>query len=374
MSSRFHCVFLSLVCSSVALAQGRASAPRTASASTVLTPQQGKAIVAAIWTRERRGGSSPDCSHLVHEIYSIAGFRYPYADSFDLYAGSENFVRVTGPQPGDLIVWRGHVGIVIDPTEHSFYSSLNSGLGSDFYDAPYWKARGPARFYRLVRQARTPVTVAQQRAQSPTEPVKTISSRDEDSVESPSTFAESTEPKSARATALGNHDSPEMEGSVEIPSSILVATANRLPTDEDVAEAVSELSNAAASVLREHDFAQLPRKVVIYDKIAVQHVSVKGQRGSAKIRVDSRVALTGQRIESDLRREETLWKLIRTAHGWEILAQPDCVYVPHDVAVRQLATRLAVLTQEVGVMQTDSSASEQALIVRVLSMLMPGMQ
>lgn len=374
MSPKFCCAFLSLVCSPVALAQSGAIAPKTASASMTVTPRQGEAIVAATWTRERRGGSSPDCSHLVHEIYSIAGFRYPYIDSFDLYSGSENFVRVTRPQPGDLIVWRGHVGIVIDPIKHSFYSSLNSGLGKDFYNAPYWKARGPARFYRFARQPRTPVTVAYQRTQNPTEPVKAISSRDEDSVDSPSTFAEETEPKPDRAAALGNHDSPAVEGSAEIPSSILVATANRLLTDEDVAEAVSELSNAAASVLREHDFEQFTRKVVVYDKIAVQHVSVKGQRGSAKIRIDSRVTLTGKRIETDLRREEVLWKLIRTAQGWEILEPPECAYMPHDVAVHQLATRLAALTQEVGVTHTDSSVSEQAQIVRVLSMLMPGMQ
>lgn len=362
---------MSLVCSSVALAQSGAPVPRTASVSATVSPQQGEAIVAAVWTRERRGGSSPDCSHLVHEVYAIAGLGYPYTDSFDLYAGIGNFVRVTRAQPGDLIVWRGHVGIVISPTEHSFYSSLNSGLGTDFYDAPYWKARGPARFYRFVRPVRTGVTLAQQRAQTATEPVNAISSQDEDSLESPSTFADATEPKSERATTVEeSNDAPSIDASVETPSSILVATAQRLPTDEDIAEAVSELNSAAASILREHDFAQFTRRVVIYDKLAVQHVDAKGQRGTAKIRIDSRVELMGRRIERDLRHEDVRWRLLRTTQGWEVLAPPDSVYVPRDVAVHQLATRLASLTQEAG--QTSSNLSEQAQIVRVLSTLVDG--
>jgi hypothetical protein len=341
--------------------------------SATVAPREGEAIVAAVSTRERRGGPSPDCSHLVHEIYTIAGLGYPYTDSFDLYTGISNFVRVTRPQPGDLVVWRGHVGIVINPTEHSFYSSLRSGLGSDFYDAPYWKARGPARFYRFVRPVRTSVTLAQQRAQTATEPVKAISSRDEDSLESPSTFAEATEPKSEPASAAEEgYDSPSIDASFEIPSSILVATAQHLPTNEDIAEAVSELNNADASILREHDFAQFSRRVVIYDKLTVQRVDAKGQRGSAKIRIDSRVALTGQRIERDLRHENVRWKLIRTTQGWEVLAQPDCVYVPRDVAIHQLATRLALLTQDPSTTETNSNLSEQAQIVRALTTLVEG--
>jgi NlpC/P60 family len=373
MSPRLCCALLSLVCSSVALAQGGGPAPRTASLSATVTPRQGEAIIAAVWTRERRGGPSPDCSHLVHEVYAIAGLGYPYTDSFDLYAGIGNFVRVTRPQPGDLIVWRGHVGIVINPTEHSFYSSLRSGLGNDFYDAPYWKARGPARFYRFVRPVRTRVTLAQQPPQTATEPVKAISSREEDSRESPSTFPEATEPKSRRATAAKEgYDSSLIDASFEIPSSILVATAQHLPTNEDIAEAVSERNNADASILRDHDFAELARRIIIYDKLTVQRVDARGQRGSAKIRIDSRVALTGQRIERKLGHEEVRWRLVRTTRGWEVLAQPDCIYVPRDVAVHQLATRLALLTQDPRATETNSNLSEQAQIVRALSTLVEG--
>ena len=82
-----------------------------------------------------------DCSHLVHSIYESAGFPYPYADSEDLYDGARGFLRVERPQPADLVVWHGHVGIVIRPSGHEFFSMLRAGPGIDDYRSPYWKGR-----------------------------------------------------------------------------------------------------------------------------------------------------------------------------------------------------------------------------------------
>src|SRR5438876_3853060 len=101
----------------------------------------------------RQGSRSKvDCSHLVHEIFGRAGFPYSYANSSDLYSGINEFHRVTSPQVADLIVWPGHMGIIVSPTQHSFYSSLRSGVGVDFYDSSYWKGRGKPRFYRYVKR------------------------------------------------------------------------------------------------------------------------------------------------------------------------------------------------------------------------------
>jgi NlpC/P60 family len=61
-------------------------------------------------------GPQRDCSHIVHAVYDRAGFHYPYASSSDLYVGTHEFQRVTHPQGGDLVVWRGHVGIVVNRT------------------------------------------------------------------------------------------------------------------------------------------------------------------------------------------------------------------------------------------------------------------
>ncbi len=95
-----------------------------------------------------------DCSHLVHAIYQRAGLPYKYASSDDLYDGAAGFQREMQPEPGDLVVWHGHVGIVVRPSRHVFYSFLSRGPGIDDYTARYWKRRGTARFYRYIKSDR----------------------------------------------------------------------------------------------------------------------------------------------------------------------------------------------------------------------------
>ncbi len=95
-----------------------------------------------------------DCSHLVHAIYQRAGFPYKYASSDDLYDGAAGFQREMQPEPGDLVVWHGHVGIVVRPSRHVFYSFLSRGPGIDDYTTRYWKRRGTPRFYRYIKSDR----------------------------------------------------------------------------------------------------------------------------------------------------------------------------------------------------------------------------
>lgn len=94
---------------SFALAQVRPPAQETASGLRPLTPREGETIVNAAWEWEQQAGRKPDCSLLVDKVYTLAGYSYPCANSFDLYSGRENFVR-----------------------------------------APNWKARGLARFYHSL--------------------------------------------------------------------------------------------------------------------------------------------------------------------------------------------------------------------------------
>lgn len=117
-----------------------------------LTKSDRKALVAIALNEQERGEAESDCSHLVHAIYETAGFPYEYAPSDDLYAGVASFQRVKAPLPGDLVVWRGHVGMVIKPSHHTFFSSLSSGPDTDNYNSPYWKRRGQPRFYRYIKR------------------------------------------------------------------------------------------------------------------------------------------------------------------------------------------------------------------------------
>ena len=139
---------------SVALARRteQNDAPQEASvASQMVSPDDGLAVIAAALDSRVRIHAKRDCSHLVHAIYDQAGFPYSYASSSDLYAGAPEFERVAHAQPGDLVVWRGHVGILVNPARHVFFSAMRSGPGIDTYDAPYWKRRGKVRFYRYIK-------------------------------------------------------------------------------------------------------------------------------------------------------------------------------------------------------------------------------
>jgi len=91
-----------------------------------------------------------DCSHFVQYLYEQAGLYYGYAPSRTLYDGMQGFKRVAHPKPGDLIVWRGHVGIVVDPEETTFLSALRSGVKVSSYQSHYWQRRGKPRFLRYV--------------------------------------------------------------------------------------------------------------------------------------------------------------------------------------------------------------------------------
>lgn len=129
-----------------------------------LSPDEGLSVIAAALDSKVRRDAGHDCSHLVHAIYERAGFRYAYASSDDLYDGVDGFRRVSHPQPGDVIVWRGHAGIVVRPSRHVFFSFLTAGPGTDDYQSTYWTGRGTPRFYRYIKNdpcaGCTPVSAA----------------------------------------------------------------------------------------------------------------------------------------------------------------------------------------------------------------------
>ena len=119
----------------------------------LLSLKEGRTIVQEMSWADDEEGLSPDCSHLVHKLYEQAGHPYPYASSLDLYSGTGPFLRVRYAHPGDLVVWRGHVGIVVNPREHSFFSTTSSGARNENYRSGYWRARGYPHFFRYLTKS-----------------------------------------------------------------------------------------------------------------------------------------------------------------------------------------------------------------------------
>lgn len=119
----------------------------------LLSLKEGQALVQEMAWVDDEEGLSPDCSHLVHKLYEQAGHPYPYASSLDLYRGIGPFLRVPFAHPGDLVVWSGHVGIVLNPREHSFFSTTSSGARTQNYRSAYWRGRGYPHFFRYLTKS-----------------------------------------------------------------------------------------------------------------------------------------------------------------------------------------------------------------------------
>lgn len=336
--------------------------------SQLLTADDGLAILGAALEGRFKTESRSDCSHLVHAIYEKAGFPYKYQRSSDLYAGVEEFRRVTQPQPGDLIVWPGHAGIVVSPTQHTFYSSLRSGFGMQPYDSVYWKRRGRPHFFRYVKVG--PQTVlAANRTPAPT-PTGFASQNDangdSDSAETPSTEPRSSEARSSqggaeladREAASDDPDAANISNPAPVPAppKTVLIYATRLKADQ-INNALREQFQAFADTLETRDLLALQPAVMSFDRLEVQKLQVKGNTGTAQLRLSGAVALAQQgnhpKEHADVQRLE----LHRANGGWEVALPANAMYLPRPTVVRILAHQLAALTDN---SQPDDSRPSQS--------------
>jgi hypothetical protein len=337
----------------------------------LLNVDEGKTVVNTALEKRPHTRPKPDCSHLVHEIYELSGFPYPYVSSFDLYEGIDNFRRVSTPHPGDLVVWRGHVGIVIDGVDHSFYSSVRSGLRTEYYDGPYWRTLGRPHFYRYV-VARTadftatnvsgPANVSKAQTKPFTLPAR------KEIAEAPPLGTDL--PENIESTITSPSPTLALNRPSLLPSSIVVVAAASWPTDEEVGEAISEFNNAAGNLLRGWPAADPKRFVLVYDQLNVKHVELKRDRGWVRAEVEGKLSIAGERLEGKRRREKLRWELRRTPQGWQLQAPSNRAYIPRDVAVHVLAEQLALLTRnEAASGELDRSLQRQTMIVHALGFL-----
>lgn len=412
------CACLAAVGTSRAQSSGSTVAGQTASR--LLSPKEGRAIVNVAWQQELPAQGVQDCSHLVHEIYENAGFAYPYASSFEIYAGNENFVRVKYPRPGDLIAWPGHVGIIVDPAEHTFYSLVRTGLQEQDYQSAYWRSRGRPRFFRLRLENGTVLTASgttsdrppgaappssieksSARAKVSPSPKQSIDVVPDDeraalanrSADRPPTAASDKKwtvyGPPAPPTPTDDGDSPDADtrgkngvykdrvyevadaAPFEPPKSIVVATGSKVPSREELAEGISELSDGFGGLLQRDDAFTTSQPVVIIDQLTIEKVEIKRDHGWAHVAIDWKVSISGGVVQAKRRHERVRWELRRTETGWQAIAPADRTYVPHDVAVKSLAAQLARIAASDGAAQHDETVlRREAQIVGALGALL----
>jgi hypothetical protein len=384
-----------LLVAGAAAAAGQRTAPpqEPAPAVRLVSAEQGRKIAAAALDRDEPLRGAQDCSHLVQQIYSVAGYEYPYASSFDLYAGNGNFRRVKHAQAGDLVTWPGHVGIVVDARHHSFYSLVRSGLQSQDYLSPYWRSRGRPRFYRYVVAANSEVETAKVAQPAPhsaenssrrSSAVPTdvrAEARDANAREADpkptaeeasmrSTMPPARESSSARAPSSAKEPS-SLAVSEPVLTRILVTSEQRRPTNSEAYDKILELSSPAVSTLRGAEAFHAKTPIVILDELQVERVETKRDKGSVHLQIDSHVRIADDGVEFKHRREKARWELRRDQSGWMVIAPADRSYVTRDVAVRELAANLAEMTQSEAAANHDESViAQEARIANLLSALL----
>jgi hypothetical protein len=343
--------------------------------SRALTASEGLAILGEALDFRHHSKLPEDCSHFVHELYERAGFPYEYASSSDLYDGIDEFRRVASPQPGDLAVWPGHAGIVVNPAQHSFFSKLSSGHGVELYDSPYWKRRGRPRFYRYVKPLPGGVLSTSTRAAS----LK------------PAALGRAAEPREASpddsVSGRSLTDRSQADRSEESLNEVGSSTklAENLPMDaatppvpvvnfarpkpDQVGAAFLESCKGWGESLRERDLFKSAQPVIVFGHFEVRKVHLAGNQGWAEVQVDELLSVEGGKAQLHPRSERQRWPLRRrTKTSWELAPPRDTIYLPQPIAVRILAHELAQLTEDTP--NKVSRPQEKAELARLLDGLL----
>jgi hypothetical protein len=344
----------------------------------LLTRDEGLAIVDAISDHHQslRGKrAKPDCSHLVNDIYDFAGFPFPYAKSADLYRGHPSFIRVSVPQPGDLIVWRGHVGLVLDPRQHFFYSSLRSGLQTEDYTSAYWRRRGSPRFYRYRAvtddNILTARRIAPQEGQQGNFRTELVSQSTSDEPRTNVTSRDALEPLPGT-----DDDSPiqTVSNAEEIDhtasSKVLINIGNKKPTAEQVKEAISKTYQSVSQGLNADSLLRSRSTVVIFTQLRVERLEFKGKHGWADVAIDTEATLRAGALDKAAHLDKQRWEMQRTKSGWTMVAPRQNIYVPRAFAVRIFAQQLAQLTDQSGSAGGVPPDAQEAQLASLLNTLL----
>jgi NlpC/P60 family protein len=323
----------------------------------LLTSDEGLAVLSAALESRANSDSESDCSHLVHAIYERAGFPYSYANSSSLYAGKAGFERVARPQPGDLVVWPGHVGIAVNPAQRSFFSALRSGLGVEPYDSPYWKERGRPRFLRYVTNAPAANRVAFSSGESN---LKTVANTDPRPLSSRNMSYEVTVDSSDRPPQT------QADPARKVPS-IAVVHSGR-PTPGEVTEALEPIFSETGERLRGLDMLHPSKPLMVFDQLSVERVHLQRDRGWAEVRIEGAWKLSTQKTNSIKHNEWQRWPILRKHDAWEITIPSEAIYIRSDVAVRVLAHQLSALTDDTA--GEPGMAGEKLQLSRLLNVFL----
>lgn len=312
--------------------------PAQSVVSRAVSREEGTAIAQLTLQHWPQVRDKPDCSHLVHDIYAEAGLDYDYAASNEIFEGVDSFQRVESPQPGDLVAWRGHVGIVIDPEDHSFYSSVITGFSVSQFDSSYWIGRGPRRFYRykindlqsarlLERAARGKPYLAS--AGPAPYPAKSVNNP----VDHEGTHLAVSAPAGGVGAAIA--------GRIRPADPVMQSPAK--PTMEQILAAFTKLSDSSAQTLLQTGFLNGP--IEILDSFQFGKTETRNSSIWVEFKVKKIASFADGKMRSSHGTEKVRLSLLRQSGGWTLFDPANRVFILRRDAVAMIAGRLARLSR-----------------------------
>lgn len=323
----------------------------------LVSAEQGQAVADFALQAGPRVRPKPDCSHLVHLLYARAGLIYPYEDSRVLYRGVDDFERVKKPQPGDLAVWLGHVGIVLSPEEKTFLSSVRSGIITESWAAPHWARRGRPHFFRyrigpsanlaLLAAIMDDAPAAQNSAvgNEDTRSASVRDARDNDVQNQDAQYndapigptprsADTRAPRSRRVASPqdGPHDSAASDLAAGPTDFVATLRQRQTPGKREIVAAILESSAARAQELTAGRALDLEHPVSVFDHLEISKIKLKHESGSVTVKLSEIVSQEGGRVLAARTLEREL-SMSRRNGVWLISDSRRRVYLPQAQAV-----------------------------------------
>lgn len=354
-----------LLCGTLTIAAAAArNTATTTNAGGLLSAKQGAMLVDYALQAGSRLTRQPDCSHLVHLIYSHAGLNYSYQPSRALYAGVEDFERVTRPQPGDLIVWRGHVGIVVSPREKTFFSSVRSGIITESWKEVQWLRRGRPRFlrYRIGPD-------------SDLELLASVARSGEDGVADATDGQIDTSSDDVANKVVQQEDGQDDDGpqetaptdSVSRTGIVAVIKQRSKPSKKEIVSAVLENSKKTAEALLGPETSiRADRPISVFTQVDVRDIKVRHEEGTVVLKFTEMMAIEQGKVLPGKTVERVVSISKTTDAGsaiWQITDPHMRTYIPH-------AQALNVFAHQAELMLHDSPNSAAArTLVKALDLL-----
>jgi hypothetical protein len=307
----------------------------------LVSAEQGQALADFAMQSGPRVRPKPDCSHLVHLLYARAGLIYPYEDSRVLYRGVDDFERVKSPQPGDLAVWLGHVGIVLSPEDKTFLSSVRSGIITESWIAPHWARRGRPRFFRYrIGPSANLTLLAAIMSDGPG-----IRNKDIATAGGPAAPARSEDHQTEDRRADPRNADAENEGAESGPRGVVAdATAGdstafvavihqrKTPSKREIVAAILESGNARAQEFTAGRTLNLDHPISVFDRLEVTRIKMKHESGSVTVKLSETMSQEDGKVLA-ARLTEREFSMLRRDGAWIISDPRQRTYLPQAQAL-----------------------------------------